>query len=38
MILRCRACGAEHPVADFREQIDEAIEEALADTPCDRLS
>ncbi len=36
--LCCRACGAEYPVADFRERIDEAVEESLADIPCDRLS
>ncbi len=36
-MLRCRACDAEYPLADFRERIDEAIEETLADIPCDRL-
>ncbi len=36
--LRCGACGAEYPLADFRERIDEAVEESLADIPCDRLT
>jgi len=36
-VLRCRACGARFSLSDFRGQIDEALEEALADIPCDRL-
>jgi hypothetical protein len=35
--VRCRACGAEYPVADFRQEIDAAAEEELADVRCDRL-
>jgi hypothetical protein len=37
VVVRCGACGAEYPVADFREYIDEAFEEELADIRCDRL-
>jgi hypothetical protein len=35
--LRCRACGAHVALAEYQEQMDEQLEEELADTRCDRL-
>jgi hypothetical protein len=35
--LRCRACGAHLSLAEYRGQMDEQLDEDLADTRCDRL-
>jgi hypothetical protein len=35
--LRCRSCGAQFSIADYREELDDILEEQLANTRCDRL-
>jgi len=35
--LRCRSCGARFSLSEFRESLDDVIEELLGDTRCDRL-
>jgi hypothetical protein len=35
--LCCRSCGTRFPIAEFRDQMDDALEELLADARCDRL-
>jgi hypothetical protein len=35
--LRCRSCGARFSLSEFRESLDDNLEELLADTRCDRL-
>ncbi|MGE5258684.1 MAG: dual CXXC motif small (seleno)protein [Hyphomicrobiales bacterium] len=37
MSLRCRSCGARYPLAEYRENLDESLDEQLADARCDRL-
>jgi hypothetical protein len=35
--LRCRGCGAEYSLAEYKKWIDDDIEDELADTRCDRI-
>jgi hypothetical protein len=35
--LRCKGCGAHYALAEFRDRLDDSLEEELADTRCDRL-
>jgi hypothetical protein len=35
--LCCRSCGARFSLSEFRESLDDILEELLADTRCDRL-
>jgi hypothetical protein len=35
--LRCRACGAHYPLSDYRERLDDGLEEELANIRCDRF-
>jgi hypothetical protein len=35
--LHCRVCGADYPVEGLVEDMDDALEDALADIPCDRI-
>jgi hypothetical protein len=35
--LRCKVCGAKHPLQAFAAQMDEAFEEEVAFVPLDRL-
>jgi len=35
--LRCKVCGATHPIRDFSGQLDEDFEEEVAFVPLDRL-
>jgi hypothetical protein len=35
--LRCRRCGAHYRLAEYRDRLDDILEEELADIRCDRL-
>jgi hypothetical protein len=35
--LCCRSCGTRYGLSDFRESLDDILEDLLADTRCDRL-
>jgi len=35
--LRCKGCGAHYPLAEYRDRLDDLLEEQLADTRCDLL-
>ena len=35
--LRCKSCGAEYPIEKFADRVDDIIEEALANIPCNRF-
>jgi hypothetical protein len=35
--LRCRVCGAEYSLAEYKKWLDDGIEDELADVRCDRI-
>jgi hypothetical protein len=35
--LRCKGCGAQYPLAEYRDRLDDILDEELAGTRCDRL-
>nr|WP_281382941.1 dual CXXC motif small (seleno)protein [Dissulfurirhabdus thermomarina] len=35
--MRCRACGRSFSLAEYADELDEAIERRLAGVRCDRL-
>ncbi|MFP4039821.1 MAG: dual CXXC motif small (seleno)protein [Desulfosudaceae bacterium] len=35
--MRCRDCGADFPVREYKELMDEYLECQLANVPCDKL-
>ncbi|MCX5882202.1 MAG: dual CXXC motif small (seleno)protein [Deltaproteobacteria bacterium] len=36
-MLSCRVCGRKYPLDKFLQDMDDAFEEALGNTRCDRL-